>query len=63
MNKIKQKLNKISKKISQLLAEIIIVIGLFFIVITTFLINYIIGMYLIGFLLLLVGLFIAYTRK
>lgn len=61
--KITKYFNKMIVKISSILAELCIVLGLFFIVYTTFTINYRYGMYLSGFILLIVGVLLAMERK
>lgn len=62
MNKIKQKLNKLKNKTSQYLAEIFIVIGLVFLIYTTLIINVLAGLYLIGVVVIILGLIIAKGR-
>ena len=57
-----EKLNRIKQFISTTMPEILVLIGLFFIAITTFLVNFIAGMYLTGIILLVVGLYLAKER-
>ena len=54
MKKIKLKLNKIKFSIMQNIVELILLFGLFFIVQASFLINLILGLYILG--LILIGL-------
>jgi len=51
------------KKLKNFIEEICIIIGLSFIVAATYKINVIAAMYLLGAVLILFGLFLAFTRR
>ncbi|RMD02750.1 hypothetical protein D9O40_05450 [Clostridium autoethanogenum] len=57
------KFNKIKQFISQNIEDILIFLGLFFILYATFLINYIAFLYILGFILLGIGVFLIKFPK
>ncbi|AGY77980.1 hypothetical protein [Clostridium autoethanogenum] len=62
-NYIHNKFNKIKQFISQNIEDILIFLGLFFILYATFLINYIAFLYILGFILLGIGVFLIKFPK
>lgn len=63
MHKIKKIISKTSKFIGNITNEFFILSGLSLIVYATYRINLIAAMYLLGLVLILFGLFLAWTRK
>lgn len=60
---IKKLISKITKFIGNIINEFFILLGLFLIVFATYIINVIASMYLMGAVLILFGLFLAFTRR
>lgn len=63
MKLIKNLISKSTRLIKNILNEFLILLGLAFIVTATYLINFIAAMYLLGVVLILFGLFLAWTRR
>ena len=54
-------MKQIKEKIKNELPEITLLVGLFFIILATFLLNIIAGIYVLGFILSGLGIFLAYN--
>lgn len=60
---IKQKFNDLMAFIGTFTAEILVVIGALFIILATFKINTIAGLYCLGFIVIVLGIFLSITKK
>ena len=58
-----KKLNKIKEFLIKNNSEILAILGLFFIILATFLLNFIAGIYALGAILTILGVFIAVKPK
>jgi type IV secretory pathway TrbL component len=63
IDSIKATFNKIIKAISTYIAEIFVIAGAYFIILATFKLNTIAGLYCLGIILLLIGLFLAKNKQ